>query len=181
MSCAPYVPTDMLTVKKMLQLAKVGPGDVVYDLGCGDGRILFTAVTEFNAAKAVGYELNKSLYKKTFHKIQQQKQQDKIKIINDNFFNANISEASVITLYLTTNANARLAPKLLSEVKEGTRIVSHDFDIRSFQHVQKETFGDGFWHKHTLYLYVISSELVQQKNEREKRFNKLRHFLRLAS
>jgi 16S rRNA A1518/A1519 N6-dimethyltransferase RsmA/KsgA/DIM1 with predicted DNA glycosylase/AP lyase activity len=181
MSCAPYVPTDMLTVKKMLQLAKVGPGDIVYDLGCGDGRILFTAVTEFNATKAVGYELNKSLYKKTLHKIQQQNQQEKIKIFNDNFFNANIADASVITLYLTTNANTRLAPKLLSEAQEGTRIVSHDFDIHNFRLVQQETFGESFWHKHSLYLYIISSELIQPRNEREKRFNKLRHFLRLAS
>lgn len=180
MSCAPYVPTSMSTVKKMLQLANVGPGDVVYDLGCGDGRILFTAITEFDAAKAVGYELNKSMFKKTFQKIQQQNQQDKITIINDNLFNATISEASVITLYLTTNANNRLAPKLISEAQEGTRIISHDFDIRDFQYVKKETFGEGFWHKHTLYLYVMSPETIYQQQQQETRFDKLRHFLKQA-
>jgi 16S rRNA A1518/A1519 N6-dimethyltransferase RsmA/KsgA/DIM1 with predicted DNA glycosylase/AP lyase activity len=170
----------MSTVKKMLQLANVGPGDVVYDLGCGDGRILFAAISEFNAAKAVGYELNKSIFKKTFQKVQQQNQQDKITIINDNLFNATISEASVITLYLTTNANNRLVPKLISEAQEGTRVISHDFDIRDFQYAKKETFGEGFWHKHTLYLYVISSEMIHQHKKKDTRFNKLRHFLKQA-
>jgi hypothetical protein len=165
----------------MLQLAKVGPGDIVYDLGCGDGRILFMAITEFNATKAVGYELNKSLYKKTLCEIKQRQLHEQIKIINENFFQANISEASVITLYLSSNANNRLAPKLLSEARTGTRIISHDFDIRKFQYTRKETFGEDFWHKHTLYLYLISSELLPPTKEPENRFNKLKHYLTLTS
>src|SRR3972149_1436 len=100
-SCAPYVPSEPEVVRKMLDVARVGPEDVVYDLGCGDGRILVMAVKEFGAEKAVGYELKEGLYKSTLGEIEHQKLKDRINLINGDLFEADISQATVITLYLT--------------------------------------------------------------------------------
>jgi len=102
----------------MLKLAEVGPEDVVYDLGCGDGRILFTAIEEFDAYKAVGYDLNASICEPLQIKLESKGLGDRIQVMNSNFFNADISHASVVTLYLTTSGNSKLRPKLEQELKE---------------------------------------------------------------
>ncbi len=151
-SCAPYVPSEPEVVRKMLELARVGPEDVVYDLGCGDGRILVMAVKEFGAKKAVGYELSQRLYESTLKKIESMKLRSKINLINRNLFEADLSQATVITLYLTTSGNKRLQPKLVNEAKPGTRIVSHDFMIEGWQasnSVQLTRYTD-------IHLYIIS-------------------------
>jgi hypothetical protein len=128
-SFAPYVPSPPDVVRKMLEIAEVGSDDVVYDLGCGDGRILFTAVKDFGAKKAVGYEINENRYNNVLKEIERQNLQDRIEIFNENLLKADISEATVITLYLTTSGNNRLKPKLTKETKKGTRIVSRSFKI----------------------------------------------------
>jgi tRNA A58 N-methylase Trm61 len=137
-------------VRKMLEIAMVGPLDVVYDLGCGDGRILIAAVKDFEAKEAVGYEIREDLYKAALREVERQNLKNRVKIINGDLFNADISNATVITLYLTTTANERLKDKLKSEAKNGTRIVSHDFSISGWEPVRKENFND-----HTIYLYAI--------------------------
>jgi len=133
MSCAPYVPSQPEVVRKMLEVARVGPEDVVYDLGCGDGRILVTAVKEFHAKKAVGYELREDLYKSTLEEIMLQNLKERINLINGDLFKADISEATVITLYLTGLGNDHLKPKLTKEAQPGTRVVSHDFKINGWR------------------------------------------------
>lgn len=150
-SCeVPYVPTSNGTVRRMLETANVGPKDVVYDLGCGDGRILIMAAKLFNAKKAVGYEIRKDLYEAALKEIESQDLGKKITLINGDLFNADISEATVITLYLTYGANNKLRPKLEKETRPGTKIVSHNFEMPGWQPTRKETFqGDA------IYLYVI--------------------------
>jgi 16S rRNA A1518/A1519 N6-dimethyltransferase RsmA/KsgA/DIM1 with predicted DNA glycosylase/AP lyase activity len=144
----------------MLEMADVGPRDIVYDLGCGDGRILFTAIERFGAKKAVGYEINKDLYMKLLREIEHRGLHEKIKVVHGDLFKADISEATVITLYLTGGANNQLKAKLEKEARSGTRIVSHDFDIRGFKQTRKETFGKFlFLSKHTLYLFVACTSV----------------------
>ena len=131
-SVAPYVPTPIKVVRTMLKLAGVGPEDVVYDLGSGDGRILFIAVEEFEAMCAVGYDINSSICKPLMLKVENRELGDRISIVNVNFFLADLSPASVVTLYLTTSGNTKLRPKLEEELREGAMVVSHDFPIRNF-------------------------------------------------
>jgi len=128
-SVAPYVPTPMNVVKKMLEIAEAGPGDTIIDLGCGDGRILMMAVEEFGVDHAIGYELNNHLVETALNKIYDKDLGDKIEVNRSNFMEADLSQATVITLYLTTTGNAKLRPKFIAELQKGTRIVSHDFPI----------------------------------------------------
>ena len=112
-SLVEWGPTPRGVVKKMLELAQVGSEDIVYDLGCGDARILMMAVKEFGVRKAVGYEIKK------------QNLQNRIALIRDDLLNADLSEASVITLFLSITANEHLRHKLEREAKPSTRIVSY--------------------------------------------------------
>jgi len=150
MSAVPFIPTSFETARKMLEVAETGPNDVVYDLGCGDGRFLILAVKIFAVKKAVGYEIRREVYAKAVHEVEVQSLGEKIFLVNGDLFGADLSEATVITLYLTYEANRRLKPKLEREVKPGTRIVSHDFEIPEWRPAKREWFsGD------TIYLYTI--------------------------
>ena len=131
-SVAPYVPTPITVVKNMLKLAKANDNDVVYDLGCGDGRILIAAVKDFGAKKAVGYDLKMKMCETIMRKIEEKGLKNRVKVINGNFFLADISPASLVTLYLTTSGNLKLKPKLKDELRAGARIVSHDFPIQGW-------------------------------------------------
>lgn len=150
LSCAPYVPSPHEVVRKMLELAQAGPDDVLVDLGCGDGRILTTAIREFSVRKAVGYELREDLYKLGLQEIGKQGLWNRAKIVLGDLFNADLKEATIITLYLTGTANDRLKPKLRAETRPGTRIVSHDFSINGWRTMRRESFE-----YHTIYLYQI--------------------------
>jgi predicted RNA methylase len=149
----------------MLEVAKVGSNDVVFDLGCGDGRILITAVKDFGARKAIGYEMRGDLYKQTLNEIIKQDLTDRITVINEDLLKADLAQATVITLYLTTSGNERLRPKLENEIKNNARIVSHDFSITKWYHSIKEDF-----YSHSIYLYVMP-EAVTKKRNRVSRFN----------
>jgi len=146
----PFVPTSVDTVRRMLKIAGVGPEDVVYDLGCGDGRILITAVKEFKAKKAVGYEIMERIYGAALQEIERQGLKEKIILIKGDLFKADLSEATVITLYLNGSANQRLRPKLEKEAKAGARVVSHDFYMEGWRTEREERFkGDD------IYLYIL--------------------------
>lgn len=149
MSYAPFVQTPKAVVRKMLELAKVGEGDVVYDLGCGDGRILIMAVEEFGARKAVGYEMGPEVYLAAERNVKSGNLGDRIKLHHANLLKADISEASVISLYLSHVGNERLRPKLEQEANPSTRIVSHDFYLLGWP-VRKSLSFDG----HIIYLYT---------------------------
>jgi SAM-dependent methyltransferase len=123
-----FVPTAYTTVKRMLDLARVGSRDIVYDLGCGDGRIVVTAAQEYGA-RGVGIDIDAGLIRDARGLAQQLGVADKVRFIEGDLFDADISEATVVTLYLLTRLNVKLRPKLLRELKPGTRIVSHAFGM----------------------------------------------------
>ena len=123
-----FVPTAYTTVNAMLKLAEVTSKDVVYDLGCGDGRFVVTAVQEFGA-RGVGIDIDPQRIQEARSLAKHVGVEDKVRFIEGDLFEADISEATVVTLYLLTRLNIKLRPKLQKELKPGTRIVSHAFDM----------------------------------------------------
>ena len=181
---APYVPTPIKVVRTMLKLAGVGPEDVVYDLGCGDGRILFTAVEEFEAMSAVGIDINSSICEPVMSKVEKSGLGDRISVVNGNFFLADLSPASVVTLYLTTSGNSKLRPKLEDELREGARVVSHDFPIRNWTTIKPEPPEFYTVGSHKIYVYKIPDSYDRKRDvprslEEESRWKRIRDiFLR---
>ncbi|MET1160619.1 MAG: protein-lysine N-methyltransferase [Thermoprotei archaeon] len=150
----PYVPTPIPVVRAMLKLANAGPDDIVYDLGCGDGRILVVAVKEFNVKKAVGIEKDPDRYNEALENIKRHGISDRVVLINDDFFNTDISEASIVTLFLLTVVNEALRPKFERELKDGARIVSHEFRIPGWKPYKVVDVKDDNGLTHTVYLYI---------------------------
>jgi precorrin-6B methylase 2 len=124
----PYEPSPYPVVRAMLELAEVKPGDIVYDLGSGDGRIPITAAREFGA-RAVGIELDPRLVARARENAQKEGVADRVEFRIGDLFEANIGDASVVTLFLWPEVNIKLRPKLLAELKPGTRVVSHWHDM----------------------------------------------------
>jgi SAM-dependent methyltransferase len=124
----PYVPTPQPVVDKMLELAKVGKNDVLYDLGCGDGRIVITAAKEYGA-RGVGIDLNPQRIREAKENAKNAGVTDKVTFKQGDLFTADFSEATVVTLYLLPDVNRALRPQLWQQLKVGTRVVSHDFDM----------------------------------------------------
>jgi 16S rRNA A1518/A1519 N6-dimethyltransferase RsmA/KsgA/DIM1 with predicted DNA glycosylase/AP lyase activity len=125
---APYVPSPQVVVDRMLQAARVKPGEVVYDLGSGDGRIIITAAQQYHA-RAVGVEWNRDLCKSTQARIRSLGLEDRVKLIQANMLKVDLSPADVVTLYLLTSSNERLRPNLEKYLKRGARVVSNDYEI----------------------------------------------------
>jgi ubiquinone/menaquinone biosynthesis C-methylase UbiE len=123
-----YVPTPQAVVDAMLQEVGVKPSDVVYDLGSGDGRIVITAAKKYGA-RGVGIEIDPALVKQATKNAEAAGVSGRVRFVTQNLFTANISEASVVTLYLLQSINERLRPKLVRELKPGTRVVSHVFNM----------------------------------------------------
>jgi cyclopropane fatty-acyl-phospholipid synthase-like methyltransferase len=123
-----FVPTPQEVVDAMLEVAKVTKNDVVYDLGSGDGRIPVTAAKKYGA-RAVGIDIDPQRIKEANANAESAGVTDKVKFMNADLFTTDISQASVVTLYLLPTLNLKLMPKLKAELKPGTRIVSHAFDM----------------------------------------------------
>jgi ribosomal protein L11 methylase PrmA len=121
-----YVPTPPEVVEAMLKAADVKKGDVVYDLGSGDGRIAIMAAQKFGA-RAVGIDIDPQRIKEANENAKNAGVTNQVRFLNEDLFQANISEATVVTLYLLDSLNEKLRPKLLRDLKPGTRIVSHAF------------------------------------------------------
>jgi SAM-dependent methyltransferase len=126
-----FAPTTQPVVHEMLDLARVTSADVVYDLGSGDGRIVVLAAQDYGA-KGVGIELDPKLVASSRQVAKEAGLEDKVTFIEGDLFTADISGATVVTLYLSTSVNRELEPKLRSELRPGTRIVSHQFAIGSW-------------------------------------------------
>jgi ubiquinone/menaquinone biosynthesis C-methylase UbiE len=124
----PYVPTSQEVVDEMLKLAGVKQTDTVYDLGCGDGRIVITAAQKFGA-KGVGVDINPERIQEATENAKKAGVTGKVKFVEGDLFTADIHDASVVTLYLLPSVNLKLRPKLLKDLRPGTRIVSHSFDM----------------------------------------------------
>jgi cyclopropane fatty-acyl-phospholipid synthase-like methyltransferase len=144
-----FVPTPQEVVEAMLKMAEVGPNDVVYDLGSGDGRIPITAVQKYGAKKAIGIDIDPQRIKEANENLEKAGVGDKVTFLNQDLFETDISEATVVTLYLLPSLNVKLMPKLKKELKPGTRIVSHSFDMQGQWEPEKSQDVDGrmiyFW------------------------------------
>jgi SAM-dependent methyltransferase len=125
---APYIRTRDDVVAAMLDLARVGPGDRLYDLGCGDGRIVIAAARDFGAS-GVGIELDPALVGLANANAREARVADRVTFRNGDLFQEDFSDATVVTVYLGAKVNLKLRPKLLRELKPGARVVSHQFDM----------------------------------------------------
>jgi predicted RNA methylase len=129
---APFVPTPEPVVEKMLELAELKPGETLYDLGCGDGRILILAAQKFKA-RAVGVELSATLARAASEKARALGLAEQVKVIEGNLLEADLSPADVVTMYLLRLSNERLKPILQKQLRPGARVVSHDYEIMGWK------------------------------------------------
>lgn len=160
-SLAPFVPTPPEVVEAMLKLADVKPTDVVYDLGCGDGRIVIMAAEKFGA-KGVGVELDAELYRKASRRVRELGLEDKVTIIRGDLLKVDLSPATVVTLYLLTDSNRKLRPKLEASLGPGARVVSHDFQMPGWEHVKMEEMKSKTGMPHTIYLFHPPQKKIPQ-------------------
>ncbi|MDH5447838.1 MAG: class I SAM-dependent methyltransferase [Candidatus Bathyarchaeota archaeon] len=152
---APFVASPLPVVRHMLKLVTLRPGETFYDLGSGDGRTVIMAAQEFGA-RAVGVELREDLAKKALATIHEFGIQDRVTIVQSDMFKINLSPANVVFLYLTTSANDKVKPKLEKELKPGTRIVSHDYEVLGWRPIKTENFCENpklGYPSHTIYVY----------------------------
>ena len=155
MFLAPFVASPTPVVRRMLILAELKPGEVLYDLGSGDGRAVMMAAKDFGA-KSVGIKLRDDLAKRALEGIQQLDLTDKPQIIQKDIFSVDISSADVVFLYLTTSANEKIKPKLEAELKPGARVVSHDYEVLGWKPSKVDNFCENpqlGYPSHTLYVY----------------------------
>ena len=137
----PYVPTTEEAVQAMLKLADVKKTDVVYDLGCGDGRIVVAAAKDFGA-HAVGIDINPVRIAEAKENAKKAGVENLVRFEENDLFEADIHEATVVTLFLLSNINLKLRPKLLQDLKPGTRVVSNTFDMGDWKPEKEATVGD---------------------------------------
>lgn len=153
----PYVPTSPEGVQAMLKLADVKKTDIVYDLGCGDGRIVIAAAKTYGA-HGVGIDINPVRIKEAKENAKKAGVEDLVRFEENDLFQADIHEATVVTLFLLSSVNLRLRPKLLADLKPGTRIVSNTFTMGDWKPDKEITAGrpdDGNYWSHQLYLWTI--------------------------
>jgi len=148
-----FVPTPQDVVEKMLELAEVKKDDLVYDLGCGDGRIVVTAAKKYGC-KAVGYDLDPQRVKESLENVTKNQAGDLVKIEQKDIFTLDLSQANVITLYLLPSLNVKLIPQL-EKLKPGSRIVSHDFAMEGVKPDKVVTLTSEYDNtEHTIYLWT---------------------------
>jgi SAM-dependent methyltransferase len=150
----PYVPTSNDVVEAMLKLAAVKKTDIVYDLGCGDGRIVIRAAKQYGA-HGVGIDINPVRIQEARANAKQAGVENLVKFEENDLFAADIHTATVVTLYLLPTINLKLRPKLFSDLKPGTRVVSHSFDMGDWK-TEKEESVDGAY----IYLWTIPVKKV---------------------
>ena len=148
----PYVPTSSETVSRMLELANVSEDDVVYDLGSGDGRIVIAAAKQYGA-RGVGIEIDPERVKEARKNAREAGVADRVEFRQGDLFEADLSEATAVTLYLLPSVNMKLRPKLMKELEPGTPVVSHDFDMGDWEPERTVKVGGD-----TVYLWRIPED-----------------------
>lgn len=144
----PYVRTPEKVVNAMLRVAKVGKDDVVYDLGCGDGRIVIAAAKR--GARGVGIDIDPERIRESIANAEAAGVSDRVQFFQKDLFEVDLSEATVVTLYLVPQINLKLRPKLLAELRPGSRVVSHNYDMGDWEPTRKVRVG-----ARTIYYWVI--------------------------
>jgi hypothetical protein len=157
----PFVPTPQETVDRMLAMAKVGPNDYLIDLGSGDGRIPITAAKKFGT-RGMGVDLNPVRVKESLENAKKEGVSDKVEFKVQNLFETDISKATVLTMYLLPDVNLQLRPKILSVLKPGTRVVSHQFTMGDWK-PDAETVGpEG---RNNVYLWIVPDPAAKGKGK----------------
>jgi SAM-dependent methyltransferase len=152
---APYVPTPPDVVDRMLTFAKVGPKDVVYDLGCGDGRIVIAAASKYGA-RGVGVDIDPERINESIANARKVGVEKLVTFKLQDALKTDVSEATVVTLYLLSFANVQLRPALQNQLKPGARIVSHNFGMGDWEPHEIDSFTDSNGGRRTLYLWRIT-------------------------
>lgn len=152
----PYVPTPQEVVERMLELAQVKKGDVVYDLGSGDGRIVVTAAKKYGV-KAIGFEIDPERIKESHENIKKAGVEKLVEIRQQDIRTVDLSGANVLTMYLLPEVNLMIRPNIWKQMKPGSRIVSHDFDMGDWKPLKTEHIKDGSTWDHTLYLWHVEA------------------------
>jgi SAM-dependent methyltransferase len=157
-SLAPYVPTPADVVERMLTLARVGPRDVVYDLGCGDGRIVIAAAQKFGA-RAVGVDIDANLINQAEANARAAGVSGRVRFLLQDAMTVDVSDATVVTLYLLSASNVKLRPILTRQLRPGARIVSHSFAIGDWEPEVVDSFRDAAGTARTLYLWTADGKV----------------------
>lgn len=166
----PYVPTPQKVVDEMLKMADVQKDDILYDLGCGDGRIVITAALT-KGCQATGVDVDPQRIKESRQNAIDADVEDKVEFLLQDLFETDISKASVVTLYLLSSVNLRLRPILFRDLKPGTRVVSHDFTMDDWEphnslELELETpanenyYTDSYWDRHNIYFWIIPANVT---------------------
>jgi SAM-dependent methyltransferase len=151
---APYSPTPIDVVERMLKFAGVGPGDVVYDLGCGDGRIVIEAALKFGA-RGVGIDIDPALIARAQANAKQAGVESRVTFRLQDAMTVDVSDATVVTLYLLAASNVKLRPILTRDLRAGSRIVAHNYPIGDWEPDLVDTFTDAAGTTRTLFLWNI--------------------------
>ena len=154
---APYVATPPDVVERMLRLANVGPQDVVFDLGCGDGRVVITAAQKFGA-RGVGVDIDPMLIAQATARAAAAGVQSRVSFRVQDALTVDVSPATVVTLYLLAASNVKLRPTLMQQLRPGARIVSHNFPIGDWEPDVVDNFTDAGGKKRTVYLWNIRKD-----------------------
>jgi 16S rRNA A1518/A1519 N6-dimethyltransferase RsmA/KsgA/DIM1 with predicted DNA glycosylase/AP lyase activity len=150
---APYYPTPESVVEKMLKLGGLKPGEKMFDLGSGDGRVVIMAAEKFKA-NAAGIEMDPDLYKQSTERIKKLGLEKTARIINGDIQKQDFTSADLLTVYLLPSSNDKIRPMLEKQLKKGARVVSHDFEFSGWTAEKVESIDDdGEGRSHTLYLY----------------------------
>jgi SAM-dependent methyltransferase len=156
---APYVTSPQRAVDKMLEMANLKPGETLYDLGCGDGRILIAAAEKYHA-KAVGVEISDRLAHTAEDNVKALGLENRVKVLHGDFMKVDLSPANVVTLYLITTANESLRPNLEKYLKKDARVVSYDYPVPGWKAIdEQETDPSRLGNRHTIYLYEVPASL----------------------
>jgi SAM-dependent methyltransferase len=156
---APFDPTPREVVERMLALGGVQKGDVVYDLGAGDGRVVIAAAKKYGV-RAVGFEIDAGLAKLARENVRKEGVENLVEIREGDFLGADLSPATVVTLYLSYDGNLAVRPRLMTQLKPGARIVSYTFDMGDWQPKIAEAYRDAAGEQHLLYLWEIGGPLL---------------------
>ena len=159
-SLAPYVGTPVPVVERMLELANLRTGETVYDLGCGDGRVLIVAAQK-HRMKAVGVELSERLAKSTTETLKKLGLSDLATVIHGDLMDVDLSGADVVTLYLLRDSNDLLRPKLEKSLHAGARIISHDYEIRGWRPTLVDHL-EASKREHKIYVYTVPASFAKK-------------------
>lgn len=153
----PYVPTPQDVVDRMLEMAQVKKGDVVYDLGSGDGRIVITAAKKYGV-KAIGFEINPERVKLSRANVRKEGLEKLAEIRDQDIRTVDLSPASVLTMYLLPEVNLMIRPNIWKQMKPGSRVVSHDFDMGDWKPAKEVHIKDNSGWEHTVYLWNVEAK-----------------------